>query len=94
MESKKIILGVLAGLATGAVLGVLFAPRKGKNTRRNIMGKGAEYIHNMESLLENYIDTMTTKMENLTVEIVDLKEDIKSKAEDTIADATNIKNKV
>jgi gas vesicle protein len=42
MDSGKALLGVLAGLAAGAVLGVLFAPEKGDSTRKNITKKGED----------------------------------------------------
>ena len=34
MKADKIILGVLGGVAVGALLGVLFAPEKGDKTRK------------------------------------------------------------
>jgi gas vesicle protein len=36
MKTKKALLGVLAGIAAGAVLGLLFAPNKGSEIRRKI----------------------------------------------------------
>ena len=35
-SGSKVLLGVLAGAATGAILGVLFAPERGEETRRKI----------------------------------------------------------
>ena len=34
--SKNFFLGILVGTITGAILGVLFAPKSGKETRRDI----------------------------------------------------------
>jgi hypothetical protein len=43
MSSGKVLLGVLAGVAAGAFLGILFAPDKGLNTRKKIVKKGEDY---------------------------------------------------
>ena len=39
MKSSNVLLGIVGGLAAGAVLGVLFAPDKGTNTRKKIAKK-------------------------------------------------------
>lgn len=39
---NKVFLGILAGLAAGAIVGILFAPDKGSETRRKIMSKGED----------------------------------------------------
>ena len=39
MSTGKVVLGTLAGLAIGAIAGILLAPEKGSKTRRQIMDK-------------------------------------------------------
>lgn len=42
MTTGKALLGVLAGIAAGAVIGVLFAPGKGSDTRKTIVKKSED----------------------------------------------------
>lgn len=42
-NTAKILIGIAAGAAAGAVLGILFAPAKGEETRDNIMQKGKAF---------------------------------------------------
>jgi gas vesicle protein len=53
MNNGKLIVGILAGVAAGALLGILFAPDKGSETRKKIMRKGKQY---MDDLKENMND--------------------------------------
>jgi gas vesicle protein len=48
MSRGKIILGIMAGAAAGALIGVLFAPDKGTETRKKIVHKGEEYVDNLK----------------------------------------------
>ncbi|MFN9980542.1 MAG: YtxH domain-containing protein, partial [bacterium] len=43
MNSGKLALGLLAGVAAGALMGIILAPEKGSRTRRYILIKG-EYL--------------------------------------------------
>lgn len=42
-SNSKLLLGLLGGVAIGAVLGLLFAPDKGSETRRKIVDTAKDY---------------------------------------------------
>jgi len=59
MESGKIVLGVIAGVALGAVLGILLAPEKGSVTRSQIMGKGEDYAAGLSKKMDDFIELVS-----------------------------------
>ncbi|MEQ9377643.1 MAG: YtxH domain-containing protein [Imperialibacter sp.] len=52
MTTGKALLGVVAGMAAGALLGVLFAPQKGARTRRDIVEKGEDLAEALNETVE------------------------------------------
>lgn len=75
MDSGKVVLGALAGLATGAILGILFAPDKGTNTRKKIMDKGKDASDNLVGKYNDVINTLTSKLESVKNEGLNYFED-------------------
>lgn len=71
MSSGKILLGVLAGVAAGALLGVLFAPDKGWNTRKRIAKKADDYAEGLQEKFNEFLDTISEKIENAQEEVSD-----------------------
>jgi gas vesicle protein len=63
MKSGKVLLGLLGGVAAGALLGILFAPDKGSNTRKKISDKGDDYVDGLKEKLDNFLETITEKFE-------------------------------
>ena len=57
MKKGTFMLGVVAGATAGAFLGVLFAPKKGANTRKDLIRKG-------EDLLDAFNEEMEEKYED------------------------------
>jgi gas vesicle protein len=54
MSSGKVLLGVLVGVAAGALLGILFAPDKGQNTRKNITRKGEDFADGLKEKFDAF----------------------------------------
>ncbi len=64
MSTGRVIAGALVGLAAGAILGVLFAPDKGTETRRKIGKKGKDTADDLKSKYNEAVDTVSSKIEN------------------------------
>ena len=74
MSSGKILLGVLAGVAAGALLGVLFAPDKGLNTRKRISKKADEYVDGLKEKFNEFLENISEKLEDAKEEVSDFAE--------------------
>lgn len=77
MSAGKVFLGLLAGVAAGALLGVLFAPDKGSVTRKKIVKKSEDYAEGLTEKFNEFIDTVSEKFDSVKEEV----EKVKSKAE-------------
>jgi gas vesicle protein len=71
MNSGKIILGALAGIAAGALIGVLFAPDKGSESRQKIVKKGEDYLDSVKNKFNTLLDTISGKYNGGRVDVAD-----------------------
>lgn len=74
MKSKNALLGVLAGIAAGALIGVLFAPEKGSKTRKGITRKGEDFVDVLKEKFKDLLETMTEKYEKVKDDVSDFVE--------------------
>lgn len=91
MSSGKILLSVLAGVAVGALLGVLFAPDKGSETRKKISKKGKDYADALTEKFNEFLDDISEKFEKVNEEVTDFIEPGKSKAAEVKKDMKTTK---
>jgi gas vesicle protein len=81
MSTKKLLIGVLAGAAVGAIAGILFAPDKGSSTRRRFKRKSYEYTDELEEKFNDLIDNITDQFQTVVEEVNQMAE--KDRAKET-----------
>ena len=82
MSTGKVLLGLIAGAAAGAVLGILFAPEKGSVTRQQISEKGDELLENFKNKFDEFLETAANDMKIAKNEAEDLLNKGKEKVQD------------
>ena len=90
MKANKIALGVLGGIAAGAILGILFAPEKGADTRKKILKKGNNYADEFKDKLDNLSGTLKNNYDKIFQNGKDLIAEGKSKLDGANSDIKNI----
>lgn len=69
MNTGKVLLSVMAGVATGAVLGVLLAPEKGAETRGKISAMGKDYADTVKDKFDKFKGNVTGKFDKVKTDV-------------------------
>jgi gas vesicle protein len=81
MSSGKVLLGVLAGVAAGALIGILFAPDKGTETRKKIVAIGEDYVDEIKEKFNGLVDELGKKMDGVKAKADEMMGEVKPKDE-------------
>jgi gas vesicle protein len=68
MNAGKLAAGIFIAAAAGAVLGLLFAPDKGSETRKKISKKGSDLKDMFRSKIDDLVDDMADQYEAVKAE--------------------------
>ncbi|MFC6876874.1 YtxH domain-containing protein [Flavobacterium myungsuense] len=79
MNSSKVLLGVLGGVAAGAIAGILFAPAKGSKTRKRIVNKGKGYANDVKGKFDKVTKDFSNQYETILQEAKDMVSDLQER---------------
>jgi gas vesicle protein len=74
MNKGNVLLGVLAGATAGVLAGFLFAPHRGKVTRKKIIRSGGALAEGVKEKFDEFIDSVTEKMSTVKENVTDFAE--------------------
>ena len=89
MNSGKLALGVVAGAAIGAVLGLLFAPSKGAALRRKIHRMGEKEVEVLKDKYNEFAENVSQKYDKVKTNVVDFAHQSMNKNEEKVKTAEN-----
>lgn len=92
--AKKFAVGTAIAAAAGYVVGVLTAPKAGKDTRQDIKDTAAKGVAKVEQQLQNLQDELKSLIDNATGASANLSKKAKAELDDVVDKAEDAKFKV
>jgi gas vesicle protein len=89
MNTGKLALGVLAAAATGAVIGILFAPAKGATLRRKIQRMGEKEVDVLKDKYNEFAEGVSHTYDKVKENVVDFAHQSMRRNEEKVKTAEN-----
>ena len=94
-DTTKVVGALVVGAAVGAALGILFAPKKGSETRQDIADNAKKMSKNLRNKFQGQVDDLKNQVAKAEKFIEDNADSLKNRVEDRVASAKNtVENKV
>lgn len=93
MSLGKVLIGVMAGVAVGTAIGVLYAPDKGSSTRQKISKKGNKYAEDLGNKFNEFVESVNKKIETVNNEVMRMTQNGKAKLEEAGNDLLDTANR-
>ncbi len=70
-NNAKIIAAAAIGLAVGGILGILFAPAKGSETRKKITEKGKDLTNSVKEKFNSLLEEVKNEVDSVKEEAIE-----------------------
>lgn len=92
-DKTPVVIALLAGLAVGAAIGVLFAPASGSETRNLISDKSKDLADSAKDTLQTYKEKIKTSTDQLADVAKDKYQSYSEKIQTGVDDLTDLKDR-
>ena len=82
--TSKVLIALGAGLAAGAITGILMAPKKGSETRNLLRKKGVRLVEDVKDNIKHRIDEKHNQFTNLKDDVRDKVNGLNKKMQEVI----------
>lgn len=82
MSASKVVFGFLAGAAVGSILGILYAPDKGTETRKKITDSSSDLTDSLKTKFSDFVDNMKDTYQGVKDNIADTYQGVKDSTQD------------
>jgi gas vesicle protein len=89
MSTSKVLLGVVVGLAAGAMAGILMAPDSGSTTRQKLSSRGQGMVDDLKGKFNDFLDGFMSHVDTVKDDANDIADRAKSKIGETVKKVGN-----